>query len=63
MLSCCSATVIAGEHPVEDYRNTSANLALSLFSMSGPVGGREQRWRREKGEERRGGKRKGWRYL
>ncbi|VAH41777.1 unnamed protein product [Triticum turgidum subsp. durum] len=29
--------VIAGEHPVEDYRNTFANLALPLFSMAEPV--------------------------
>uniref|UniRef100_A0A453AK65 E1 ubiquitin-activating enzyme n=1 Tax=Aegilops tauschii subsp. strangulata TaxID=200361 RepID=A0A453AK65_AEGTS len=29
--------VMAGEHPVEDYRNTFANLALPLFSMAEPV--------------------------
>jgi ubiquitin-activating enzyme E1 len=29
--------VIAGGHPVEDYRNTFANLALPLFSMAEPV--------------------------
>ncbi|KAG2647777.1 hypothetical protein PVAP13_2KG110600 [Panicum virgatum] len=29
--------VIAGEHPIEDYRNTFANLALPLFSMAEPV--------------------------
>ncbi|KAF6999188.1 hypothetical protein CFC21_015251 [Triticum aestivum] len=29
--------VITGEHPVEDYRNTFANLALPLFSMAEPV--------------------------
>ncbi|KAJ3682852.1 hypothetical protein LUZ60_013079 [Juncus effusus] len=29
--------VIAGNHPVEDYRNTFANLALPLFSMAEPV--------------------------
>ncbi|KAM3372313.1 hypothetical protein ACQJBY_019288 [Aegilops geniculata] len=29
--------VIAGDHPVEDYRNTFANLALPLFSMAEPV--------------------------
>ncbi|GJN10598.1 hypothetical protein PR202_ga28705 [Eleusine coracana subsp. coracana] len=29
--------VIAGQHPIEDYRNTFANLALPLFSMAEPV--------------------------
>ncbi|KAJ1292546.1 hypothetical protein BS78_02G399900 [Paspalum vaginatum] len=29
--------VIAGEHAIEDYRNTFANLALPLFSMAEPV--------------------------
>ncbi|CAN6212791.1 unnamed protein product [Urochloa humidicola] len=29
--------VIAGEHPIDDYRNTFANLALPLFSMAEPV--------------------------
>ncbi|CAL5060894.1 unnamed protein product [Urochloa decumbens] len=29
--------VIAGDHPIEDYRNTFANLALPLFSMAEPV--------------------------
>ncbi|KAG2639246.1 hypothetical protein PVAP13_2NG613700 [Panicum virgatum] len=29
--------VIAGEHPIEDYRNTFANLALPLFSIAEPV--------------------------
>ncbi|PAN15572.1 hypothetical protein PAHAL_2G498900 [Panicum hallii] len=29
--------VIAGEHPIEDYRNTFTNLALPLFSMAEPV--------------------------
>uniref|UniRef100_A0A0E0LQ45 E1 ubiquitin-activating enzyme n=1 Tax=Oryza punctata TaxID=4537 RepID=A0A0E0LQ45_ORYPU len=29
--------VIAGGHPIEDYRNTFANLALPLFSMAEPV--------------------------
>ncbi|XP_015695174.1 ubiquitin-activating enzyme E1 3-like isoform X2 [Oryza brachyantha] len=29
--------VIAGGHPIEDYRNTFANLALPLFSMAEPI--------------------------
>ncbi|KAL6657251.1 hypothetical protein ACP70R_005031 [Stipagrostis hirtigluma subsp. patula] len=29
--------VVAGDHPIEDYRNTFANLALPLFSMAEPV--------------------------
>ncbi|KAJ3699537.1 hypothetical protein LUZ61_003242 [Rhynchospora tenuis] len=29
--------VLAGDHKIEDYRNTFANLALPLFSMAEPV--------------------------
>ncbi|KQK14498.1 hypothetical protein BRADI_1g16680v3 [Brachypodium distachyon] len=33
--------VIDGKHPIEDYRNTFANLALPLFSMAEPVPAKE----------------------
>lgn len=41
--------VIAGEHPMEDYRNTFANLAIPLLSMAEPVGAKlmkhqDMRW-------------------
>ncbi|EMS51846.1 Ubiquitin-activating enzyme E1 3 [Triticum urartu] len=35
--------VLAGDHPVEDYRNTFANLALPMFSMAEPVPPKEMK--------------------
>ncbi|KAM3229031.1 hypothetical protein ACQJBY_060137 [Aegilops geniculata] len=35
--------VLAGDHPVEDYRNKFANLALPMFSMAEPVPPKEMK--------------------